>query len=127
MPSTGQRALDIMCGAWGASRCTPLRWFHYMGDAENNPYVPFQITYVNTTKAVDGYIPMDAPIVPCNQSINVSIAWILFFNESNQSYTIQTNECRPKQNFLLLVFKHMSILMISFTNYETAEILDSRE
>ncbi|KAF2896926.1 hypothetical protein ILUMI_09250 [Ignelater luminosus] len=70
VPSTGQRALDIMCGSWGSSRCTPLRWFHYMGDAENNPYVPFQITYVNTSKPVDGYIPMDAPIVPCNQSIN---------------------------------------------------------
>ncbi|CAG9824583.1 unnamed protein product [Phaedon cochleariae] len=25
VPSTGRKALDLMCGDWGASRCTPLR------------------------------------------------------------------------------------------------------
>lgn len=25
VPSTGTLALDIMCGSWGATRCTPLR------------------------------------------------------------------------------------------------------
>lgn len=59
VPSTGQLALDIMCGEWGASRCTALRWFHYMGDAENNNYVPFQITYVNTDDPVESFTPVD--------------------------------------------------------------------
>lgn len=73
VPSTGQLALDIMCGEWGASRCTPLKWFHYMGDAENNVYVPFQITYKNTDEPVGPFTPIDPIITPCNKPINVSI------------------------------------------------------
>ncbi|XP_077267700.1 Niemann-Pick type C-1a isoform X4 [Temnothorax americanus] len=70
VPSTGQLALDLMCGEWGASRCTPLKWFHYMGDAENNVYVPFQITYVNTDKPVGSFVPLDPPITPCSTALN---------------------------------------------------------
>ncbi|XP_071630654.1 NPC intracellular cholesterol transporter 1 isoform X2 [Temnothorax longispinosus] len=70
VPSTGQLALDLMCGEWGASRCTPLKWFHYMGDAENNVYVPFQITYVNTDKPVGSFVPVDPPITPCSTALN---------------------------------------------------------
>lgn len=41
-----------------------------MGDAGDNPYVPFQITYI--TDPIDGYTPLDPPIVPCNKAVNVS-------------------------------------------------------
>lgn len=75
MPSTGQLALDLMCGEWGASRCTPLKWFHFMGDAENNIYVPFQITYVNTDRPVRSFVPLDPPITPCSKPLNVSITF----------------------------------------------------
>ncbi|CRL00931.1 CLUMA_CG014455, isoform A, partial [Clunio marinus] len=69
-PSSGQLALDLMCGDWGASRCTPTRWYGYMGNAASNPFVPFQINYRphNTTNNVDGFIPMNPRIVPCNES-----------------------------------------------------------
>ncbi|KAL6430199.1 hypothetical protein ACFW04_007740 [Cataglyphis niger] len=70
VPSTGQLALDIMCGEWGASRCTPLKWFHFMGDAENNIYVPFQITYKNTDEPIGPFIPVDPAITPCNKALN---------------------------------------------------------
>ncbi|XP_076647922.1 Niemann-Pick type C-1a isoform X2 [Halictus rubicundus] len=70
VPSTGQLAMDIMCGEWGASRCTPLKWFHYMGDAENNNYVPFQITYINTDTPVSSFTPVDPKITPCNKPLN---------------------------------------------------------
>ncbi|XP_067212878.1 NPC intracellular cholesterol transporter 1 isoform X4 [Linepithema humile] len=70
VPSTGQLALDLMCGEWGASRCTPLKWFHFMGDAANNMYVPFQITYVNTDRAIDVFTPLDPPITPCSKALN---------------------------------------------------------
>ncbi|XP_076291600.1 Niemann-Pick type C-1a isoform X2 [Lasioglossum baleicum] len=70
VPSTGQLAMDIMCGEWGASRCTPLKWFHYMGDAENNNYVPFQITYINTDTPVESFTPVDPRITPCNKALN---------------------------------------------------------
>lgn len=70
VPSTGQLALDLMCGEWGASRCTPLKWFHYMGDAVDNLYVPFQITYKNTDEPVGPFIPLDPLITPCSKALN---------------------------------------------------------
>lgn len=70
VPATGQLALDFMCGDWGASRCSPKKWFEFMGDAAGNIYVPFQITYV--TDKMDGYTPLDPLIIPCNKAVNVS-------------------------------------------------------
>lgn len=64
--------MDLICGEWGASKCSAKRWFEFMGD-QNNPYVPFQITYLAqpNTDPVDGYIPANPTITPCNQAINV--------------------------------------------------------
>lgn len=59
-----------MCGEWGASRCSPQKWFEFMGDAEGNAYVPFQITY--KTEAPDGYALHNPTIVPCNKAVDVS-------------------------------------------------------
>lgn len=73
VPSTGQLALDLMCGEWGASRCSALKWFTYMGDAEDNVYVPFQITYVPTDVKIDRFEPMDPTITPCSKALNVGI------------------------------------------------------
>ncbi|XP_031634860.1 NPC intracellular cholesterol transporter 1 isoform X2 [Contarinia nasturtii] len=68
VPSTGKRALDMMCGEWGASRCSPQKWFEFMGDAEGNPYVPFQINYI--TEPINGYKPLNPMVVPCNEAVN---------------------------------------------------------
>ncbi|KAL2715871.1 NPC intracellular cholesterol transporter 1 isoform X2 [Vespula squamosa] len=70
VPSTGQLALDIMCGEWGSSRCSPAKWFHYMGDASTNSFVPFQITYINTNNPIGSFKPMNPEITPCNKSLN---------------------------------------------------------
>lgn len=72
LPSTGLLALDLMCGDWGASRCTAVKWFHYMGDAATNPYVPFQITYMNTDVPVKSFEPLDPQVTPCSKPLNVS-------------------------------------------------------
>lgn len=82
VPSTGLLALDMMCGDWGASRCSPRKWFTYMGDAEGNPYVPFQITYMvqPNTDPIDGYIPQNPKVVPCYQAVNVSHQIFLSFH-----------------------------------------------
>lgn len=66
-----------MCGEWGASRCSPKKWFEFMGDAAGNLYVPFQITYI--TEPVDDFIPLDPKIVPCNEAINVRPCNTLYF------------------------------------------------
>lgn len=78
VPSTGQLALDLMCGSWGAAKCTPLRWFTFMGQfGPGNPFVPFQINYKNasvpTTHNKTTYYPMNPPITPCSQAFDVSI------------------------------------------------------
>uniref|UniRef100_W8B0I9 Niemann-Pick C1 protein n=1 Tax=Ceratitis capitata TaxID=7213 RepID=W8B0I9_CERCA len=73
VPSTGQKAFDIMCGSYMASRCSPTKWFGFMGDQASNPYVPFQITYVqheNSSSIIDGYTPLDPETTPCNEKLN---------------------------------------------------------
>lgn len=75
VPSTGQLALDLMCGEYGASRCSSKKWFHYMGDMDTNPYVPFQINYVTDglNSVTKGFKPLDPKTVPCSSPLNVSI------------------------------------------------------
>lgn len=74
MPSTGKLALDLMCGQYEASRCSPTKWFTYMGDAANNNYVPFQITYVqhHTNTTDNGISPLNPKTTPCHKAVNVS-------------------------------------------------------
>ncbi|XP_057335819.1 NPC1-like intracellular cholesterol transporter 1 [Microplitis mediator] len=72
VPSIGQLALDLMCGHWGATYCTPQRWFDFMGDAAHNVYVPFQINYNTTDTKFGPFTPLDPKITPCNQAPNVN-------------------------------------------------------
>jgi len=92
-PSTGQLALDLMCGEWGASKCSPTRWFGSMGDS-NNPFVPFQINYLpqNLSSSNDEIKPLNPKVVPCNQSVDVRMFW--HFLEIHSTLT---------QNFFLFI------------------------
>ncbi|CAH2093182.1 unnamed protein product [Euphydryas editha] len=65
MPSTNQVVLDLMCGSYGSSFCTPQRWFDFMGD-KSTPGVPFPINYITGDEPVDGFIPYNPPVRPCN-------------------------------------------------------------
>lgn len=69
VPSTGGKVLDLMCGDWGSAKCSPLRWFTYLGD-KDTPMVPFQITYINSTGTTNGFDPLNLPTVPCNKSVD---------------------------------------------------------
>ncbi|XP_068617935.1 NPC intracellular cholesterol transporter 1 isoform X2 [Battus philenor] len=69
MPSSNQRALDLMCGSWSADFCTPQRWFDFMGDA-STAFVPFQINYISGDEPVDGFTPYQPPTRPCSAGIN---------------------------------------------------------
>lgn len=77
-PSTGRRALDLMCGSWGASKCSARKWFTYMGTTEGNPYVPFQINYIEhdepTVPAAEEQelVPLNPRVVPCSEKLDVS-------------------------------------------------------
>ncbi|XP_049962855.1 NPC intracellular cholesterol transporter 1-like [Schistocerca serialis cubense] len=70
VPSTGERALDIMCGEYGASRCDAQKWFQYMGDPTLNPVAPFLIKY--STSNESGFIPLDPGVTRCNESFDVN-------------------------------------------------------
>lgn len=81
VPSTGNLALDLMCGEYGAADCSGQRWFKFMGtpdENEENGYVPFRINYKaqNSTDPVNTdsgkYIPKDPKMVPCYEKLNVS-------------------------------------------------------
>jgi Niemann-Pick C1 protein len=74
VPSTGQLALDIMCGEWGAFRCSAMRWFGFMGDS-SSPFVPFQINYIphDDVGVVDDFKPLNPKVIPCSQSVDVSL------------------------------------------------------
>lgn len=76
-PSSGQLALDLMCGDWGAARCTPKRWYEFLGDGSKE-HVPFQINYIThqSTDEVDGFRPLNPKIVRCNESVDVRSKWI---------------------------------------------------
>lgn len=74
VPSTGQLALDLMCGSWGASKCNAQRWYNFLGTKENNPYVPFQINYkYEDGKPLNEFTPLNVSTTPCNKALNVSI------------------------------------------------------
>ncbi|XP_055840064.1 NPC intracellular cholesterol transporter 1 isoform X2 [Episyrphus balteatus] len=73
VPSTGQLAFDLMCGEYPASRCSPTKWFHFLGDTESNGYVPFQINYIqhaDKSQIINGYAPVDPLTVPCSSPLN---------------------------------------------------------
>jgi hypothetical protein len=43
-----------------------------MGEVKGNPFVPFQITYIETDKPIGKYVPMNPSVTPCNKGISVS-------------------------------------------------------
>ncbi|XP_054268696.1 NPC intracellular cholesterol transporter 1-like [Macrosteles quadrilineatus] len=73
VPSTNQLALDIMCGQWGASRCSPYKWFSYMFDPNLNSYVPLKVAFVPVTsdqELVDGFSPLEPETFTCDVPVN---------------------------------------------------------
>lgn len=49
VPATGGFAMDMACGLDNSKTCTGKKWFTYMGNVDENPVTPFQITYMFTT------------------------------------------------------------------------------
>ncbi|XP_065080828.1 NPC intracellular cholesterol transporter 1 isoform X3 [Ochlerotatus camptorhynchus] len=71
VPATGQLALDIMCGEWGASRCSAKKWFNFMGTKDGNAFVPFQINYIAHQNNSDStFVPLKPRVVPCSEKLD---------------------------------------------------------
>lgn len=54
-----------MCGIYGPD-CTSEFWFKFMGDAEAEEKVPFQVNYRSYSDPTRGLTPFDPPTRPCN-------------------------------------------------------------
>ncbi|XP_066999010.2 NPC intracellular cholesterol transporter 1 [Anabrus simplex] len=111
VPSTGQLALDLMCGEWGASRCSAHKWFTYMGDAQGNPYVPFQMTYIPTNTPVDDFIPLNPGITPCSKGISSSVPPCSCV-DCEASCPVPPPEPAPPQPFHILNMNGYAVIMV---------------
>ncbi|XP_013101655.2 NPC intracellular cholesterol transporter 1 isoform X3 [Stomoxys calcitrans] len=114
VPSTGQLAMDIVCGDHTASRCSATKWFTYMGDS-SNLYVPFQITYVqhqNSSSIIDGYRPLDPRTVPCSSPLNDKTP-ACSCTDCEASCPIPPPEPPAPQPFMIGGFDAFTVIMIA--------------
>ncbi|XP_020288824.1 Niemann-Pick type protein homolog 1B-like [Pseudomyrmex gracilis] len=65
-PTSGRLAMDIACGSYEASRCSPKLWYEYMGSA-TTPFTPFQMTYVYDEPEKWNAEPWDAEAKNCSE------------------------------------------------------------
>lgn len=68
MPSTNEKAMSLMCGAWGSYYCTGQRWYDFMGSTSNG-YSPFQIDFIYKEESGSEFKPFNKTIIPCNQGV----------------------------------------------------------
>jgi len=75
MSSTNAPAMDFLCGPWGSYRCTPHRWFDYMGSTENG-FSPFDILYQyvddSSSQTPTNIKPFNHTTLKCSQALDVS-------------------------------------------------------
>ncbi|XP_065212714.1 NPC intracellular cholesterol transporter 1 homolog 1b isoform X2 [Planococcus citri] len=70
--SSGLLAMDMMCGSWGANKCTPKRWYEFMGSPAKNPYVPFQIDFLTQLPENSTLEVLKPSTFRCNESVDAS-------------------------------------------------------
>ena len=66
-PAFGGSVLDLLCGPWGSTWCTPRRWFTYLGSISNG-YSPFNILYHYGSEPVGPFFPHNPEVTPCHES-----------------------------------------------------------
>lgn len=72
LPSTGEAVLQSACGNYGAIWCTPLRWFLYMNDPDQNPFAPYKMQFNTTITGL--YTPLDYKVLTCSEAYDNSSA-----------------------------------------------------
>uniref|UniRef100_A0A8C8DU17 NPC1 like intracellular cholesterol transporter 1 n=1 Tax=Oryzias sinensis TaxID=183150 RepID=A0A8C8DU17_9TELE len=71
LPATGGFAISTMCGRYGATLCTPQRWYDFQGDSSNG-LAPLDIDFHlikghDTTGLPEGVIPYNGRALKCNE------------------------------------------------------------
>ncbi|KAL7026898.1 hypothetical protein ACKWTF_005220 [Chironomus riparius] len=142
MPSTGQKAIDLMCGQWGAVKCSPYRWFQHMGDDKlgGEDRIPFQMNYkpIKSSDVIKADIkPLNPFVTPCSQSVDGKPACSCVDCASScpkaqrPETKIQQEESSKYEKHLisiLLIFSIGSLLFIIFAiKTSNSEIKNKRE
>lgn len=76
MPATGRHAVELMGCDFGSKKCPAINWFTFLGNVNSEENIPFQINYIpkpSTDKTENNKIPLNPPVIPCSQTITVSI------------------------------------------------------
>lgn len=68
-PASGRVAMDISCGSYDSKSCTPERWYHFLGDIDDNPLTPFKVDYVLDPSETDR--KFEGKAKPCFESYPV--------------------------------------------------------
>lgn len=72
MPTTGEYALNLMCGGKTAFTCSPKDFFEFLG---NNPFSPFIINFTlhEANDTDSGFTPPDQKAFACWEAPDVSV------------------------------------------------------
>ncbi|KAH0539660.1 hypothetical protein KQX54_007034 [Cotesia glomerata] len=73
-PATGESAFDMACGKYGLSRCTPKRWFTFMGQM-SKMFGGFTMTYIYEPDQEKNLTePLNPPTKSCSEAYENSTA-----------------------------------------------------
>ncbi|XP_068617084.1 NPC1-like intracellular cholesterol transporter 1 [Brachionichthys hirsutus] len=73
IPATGGFAIATMCGRYGATLCTPQRWYDFQGDSSNG-LAPLDIDFRlvqegNAEGLPEGVVPYNGRALKCNETM----------------------------------------------------------
>ncbi|RVE68465.1 hypothetical protein OJAV_G00092070 [Oryzias javanicus] len=120
LPATGGFAISTMCGRYGASLCTPQRWYDFQGDSSNG-LAPLDIDFLlikghDTTGLPEGVIPYNGRALGCNESTpsGSEPCSCQDCKESCPKVTCADKTSLVAQDFLSSVFQRWGTLMASY-------------
>ncbi|KAG6801155.1 NPC intracellular cholesterol transporter 1 1b [Apis mellifera caucasica] len=68
MPQSGKLAMDLACGIYDASTCTPKLWYEYQGNPDQNIFVSFRMLFITELSSKNQSMKLwNASVKKCNE------------------------------------------------------------
>lgn len=67
MPQSGKLAMDLACGIYDASTCTPKLWYEYQGNPDQNIFVSFRMIFITELSKNKSMKLWNASVKKCNE------------------------------------------------------------
>lgn len=117
VPSTGHRAITMMCGSEGDQGCSSKKLYKVLGNVKS-AYVPFQINYKTeaSEKINSRFIPINPKVVRCNESVDGTKPPCSCI-DCSLSYIPQPDEksiSDESENLILGLHKHTAFSILLF-------------